>query len=130
VGKAIQVLDGKDVTIVATGETVYHAWQAGLRLKEQGVSARVLDMSWIKPFDMEAILKAARETGRFVTVEEHSQFGGLGAMVCETVAEHPVPVRILGIPDENVVHGTNAEIFHHYGLDADGIVKATLDFIK
>ena len=123
-----QILDGKDVTIVATGETVYHAWQAGLKLKEQGISARVLDCSWIKPFDEEAIRKAAKETGRIVTVEEHSQFGGLGAMVCETISENPVPVRILGIPDENVVHGTNAEIFHHYGLDAEGIVKAVLSF--
>ena len=128
VGKAIQIMDGKDVTIVATGETVYHAWQAGLKLKEQGISARVLDCSWIKPFDEEAIRKAAKETGRIVTVEEHSQFGGLGAMVCETISENPVPVRILGIPDENVVHGTNAEIFHHYGLDAEGIVKAVLSF--
>ena len=118
------------MTIVATGETVYHAWQAGLKLKEQGISARVLDMSWIKPFDTEAILKAAKETGRFVTVEEHSQFGGLGAMVCETISEHPVPVRILGIPDENVVHGTNAEIFHHYGLDAEGITKSVMDFVS
>jgi transketolase len=128
VGKAIQILDGKDVTIVATGETVYHAWQAGLQLKEKGISARVLDCSWIKPFDEEAIKKAAKETGRIVTVEEHSQYGGLGAMVCETISENPVPVRIIGIPDENVVHGTNAEIFHHYGMDAEGIVKAVIDF--
>ncbi len=130
VGKAITVCEGTDLTIVATGETVYHAWQAALQLKEQGVQARVLDCSWLKPFDEEAICKAARETGRIVTVEEHSQYGGLGAMVCETLAEHPVPVRILGIPDENVVHGTNAEIFHHYGLDAEGITKSTLDFIR
>lgn len=129
-GKAITVLDGTDVTIVAAGETVYHAWQAGLQLKEQGISARVLDMSWIKPFDEEAIKKAAIETGRIVTVEEHSQFGGLGAMVCETLSEHPVPVRIIGIPDENVVHGTNAEIFHHYGMDAEGIVKAVSSFLN
>lgn len=128
-GKAIQLLNGTDVTIVATGETVYHAWQAGLRLQEQGIKARVLDMSWIKPFDHEAIRKAAQETGRIVTVEEHSQFGGLGAIIVETLSEHPVPVRILGIPDENVIHGTNAEIFHHYRLDAEGIVKATKDFI-
>ena len=67
---------------------------------------------------------------RIVTVEEHSQFGGLGAMVCETLSEHPVPVHIIGIPDENVVHGTNAEIFHHYGMDAEGIVKATLAFLS
>ena len=65
-GKAIEVLDGNDVTIVATGETVYHAWQAGLKLREQGISARVLDMSWIKPFDEDAVRKAAAETGRIL----------------------------------------------------------------
>ena len=128
-GKAIQILDGTDVTIVSAGETVYHALQAGLQLKEKGISARVLDCSWIKPFDEEAILKAAKETNRIVTVEEHSQFGGLGAMVCETISENPVPVRIIGIPDENVVHGTNTEIFHHYRIDDEGIVKTTLEFI-
>lgn len=129
-GKAITVVEGNDLTLVATGETVYHAWQAALQLKEQGISARVLDMSWIKPFDQDAILKAAKETGRIVTIEEHSQFGGLGAMVCEVLSEHPVSVRIIGIPDENVVHGTNAEIFHYYGMDAEGIVSKTLDFIN
>ena len=127
-GKAITVAEGSDITIIATGETVYHAWQASLRLREQGVTARVLDMSWLKPFDEEAVRKAARETGRIVTVEEHSRFGGLGALVCETLSETPVPVRILGIPDENVVHGSNTEIFHYYGLDADGIVNAVLTF--
>ena len=130
VGKAITVLDGSDLTIIATGETVYHAWQAGLKLKAQGISARVLDCSWLKPFDEAAIRRAAAETGRIITVEEHSQYGGLGAMVCETLSENPVPVRIIGIPDENVVHGSNTEIFHRYGLDAAGIVKKTLDFIR
>ena len=125
-----KTLNGKDLTIVATGETVYHAWQAGLQLKKQGVSARVLDCSWIKPFDSEAIVKAARETGRIVTVEEHSRYGGLGAMVCEIISEHPVPVRIIGIPDENVIHGTNAEIFHYYGMDAEGIEKSVLTWMK
>jgi len=129
-GKAIQVCDGGDLTIVATGETVYHAWQAALQLREQGVSARVLDCSWLKPFDEAAIRQAARDTGRILTVEEHSRYGGLGAMVCEVLSEQPVPVRIIGIPDENVVHGTNQEIFHHYGMDAEGIVRSALDFLK
>ena len=129
-GKANQLLDGTDLTIIGCGETVYHAYQAGQKLKEQGISARVLDMSSLKPFDSEAILKAARETGRIITVEEHSRFGGLGGIVTETIAENPVPVHIIGIPDENVVHGTNKEIFAHYGLDADGIVKAALEFVK
>jgi len=128
-GRAITVVEGTDLTIVATGETVYHAWQAALLLRAEGISARVLDCSWLKPFDEEAIRRAARETGRIVTVEEHSRYGGLGAMVCETLSEHPVPVRILGIPDENVVHGSNTEIFHHYGLDAEGIARAARSFL-
>lgn len=129
-GKANMLLDGSDLTIIGAGETVYHAYHAGLELQKQGVSARVLDMSWLKPYDREAIEKAAAETGRIITVEEHSQFGGLGAIVTETLSEHPVPVRILGIPDEDVVHGTSPEIFHHYGLDTEGIVRAALDFVK
>ena len=130
IGKANTLHEGKDLTLIGAGETVWHALQAARQLEEKGVSARVLDLSWIKPFDSEAVLKAARETGRIITVEEHSRFGGLGALVAEAVSEHPVPVRILGIPDENAVHGTSPEIFHHYGLDAEGIVKAALDFVK
>ena len=130
IGKAITVTEGNDVTIIAAGETVYHAWQAALRLRPQGIQARVLDMSWIKPCDEEAVRRAARETGRIVTVEEHSRFGGLGAMVCEILSEHPVPVHIIGIPDENVIHGSNAEIFHYYGMDAEGIEKSVLTIMK
>lgn len=130
VGKANMLQDGKDITIIATGETTYHAKQAGIELAKQGISARVLDMAWIKPCDKEAVLKAAQETGRIITVEEHSKFGGLGAMVCEILSENPVPVRILGIPDEDAIHGTNKEIFHHYGIDAEGIVKNALDFLN
>lgn len=130
IGKANTLLEGDDLTIIGTGETVWHALQAGRALREKGIRARVLDLSWIKPFDREAVLKAARETGRIITVEEHSIFGGLGALVTEAISEHPVPVRILGIPDENAVHGASLEIFHHYGLDAEGIVKASLDFLK
>lgn len=130
IGKANVLLDGKDLTIIGTGETVYHAFQAGKALAEKGISARVLDLSWIKPFDKEAVLKAAKETGKIITVEEHSRFGGLGALVTEAISEHPVPVRILGIPDENVIHATSPEIFHHYGIDAEGIVASALDFLK
>lgn len=129
-GKANMLMDGTDVTIVAAGETVYHAFEAGKQLAAKGVKARVLDCSSIKPFDTEAIKKAALETGRIITVEEHSKFAGLGGIVCETIAENPVPVKILGIPNENAVHGTNKEIFHHYGLDAEGIVKTALEFVK
>lgn len=130
VGKANVLMDGKDLTIIGTGETVWHALQAGKALLEQGVGTRVLDLSWIKPFDRETVLQAARQTGRILTVEEHSRFGGLGALVAETLSEDPVPLRILGIPDENVIHGSSPEIFHHYGLDAEGITRAALDFLN
>ena len=130
IGKAVTLLEGNDLTIIGAGETVYHALEAGKQLAAKGIKARVLDMSWIKPCDEEAVKKAAAETGRIITVEEHSKFGGLGAMVCEILSENPVPVRIIGIPDENVVHGTNKEIFHYYGMDAEGIVKAAESFLK
>lgn len=130
IGKANTLAEGGDLTLIGTGETVCHCLSAARELRKLGVNARVLDMSWIKPCDSEAVLKAARETGRIITVEEHSKFGGLGAMVAEIISESPVPLRILGIPDENVVHGTNKEIFAYYGIDAAGIVKAALDFVK
>jgi transketolase len=87
-------------------------------------------MASVKPADTEAIRKAAMETGRIITVEEHSQFGGLGAIVVETLSENPVPVKIIGIPDENVIHAKALEIFAHYGLNIEGITKAALDFLK
>lgn len=128
-GKANTLLEGNDLTIIAAGETVYHAYQAGLMLREKGINARVIDMAFIKPYDKDAILKAAAETGRIMTVEEHSRFGGLGGIVTEVISEAPVPVKIIGIPDENVVHGNSAEIFAHYGLDKDGIFRAALNFL-
>lgn len=129
-GKANKLLEGTDLTIIGTGETVYHAYQAGLKLKKKGISVRVLDMSWVKPCDRHAVIDAAEQTGRIITVEEHSRFGGLGALVTEILSENPVPVHILGIPDEDVIHGTSAEIFAHYELDTDGIVRAALGFLK
>lgn len=131
IGKSIQLQDGKDLTIIATGETVYHAFEAGKRLAAEGISTRVIDMHTLKPADTEAIVKAAEETGRIITVEEHSMYGGLGGIVTETVCQScPVPVRILGIPDENAIHGKPLEIFHYYNLDADGIYATAKDFVK
>lgn len=127
IGKAIQIHDGNDLTVIACGEPVWHALEAAKKLAEEGINVRVLDMSLaIKPCDREAVVKAAKETGRIITVEEHSRFGGLGGMVTEIVCEE-VPgtkVTILGIPDENAVHGTDKEIRHYYGLDAEGIYNA------
>ena len=131
IGKSIQLQDGKDLTIIATGETLYHAFEAGKRLAAEGISTRVIDMHTLKPADTEAIVKAAEETGRIITVEEHSMYGGLGGIVTETVCQScPVPVRILGIPDENAIDGKPLEIFHYYNLDADGIYATAKDFVK
>ena len=127
-GKANTVAEGADLTIIAAGETVYHALQASRSLEKKGVHARVLDLSCIKPFDADAVRKAAAETGRIITVEEHSIYGGLGALVTECISEHPVPVKILGIPDENVIHASSPEIFAYYGIDAAGIEKTALSF--
>lgn len=124
IGKATQIHDGNDLTIIAVGEPVWHSLEAAKRLEAEGIHARVLDMSLaIKPCDREAVIKAAKETGRIITVEEHSRYGGLGGMVAEIICEE-VPgtkMTILGIPDENAIHGTDKEIRHYYGLDADGI---------
>lgn len=127
IGKAIQLHDGDDLTIIACGEPVWHALEAAKRLENDGIQARVIDMSLaIKPCDREAVVNAARETGRIITVEEHSRYGGLGGMVAEIVTEEMpgTEMTILGIPDENAVHGTDKEIRHYYGLDADGIYDA------
>lgn len=130
IGKANVLLEGNDITLIGTGETVYHAYKAGKMLHEKGIKARVLDMASIKPYDKEAIVKAAKETGRIITVEEHSQFGGLGSLVTETLSESPVPVKIIGIPDEHAINGKSPEIFAYYGLDYKGIFNSAIEFLK
>ena len=88
------------------------------------MNVRVVDMHTIKPLDVEAVLAAA-QTGKLVTVEEHSVRGGLGGAVAEVVCQvHPVKMRILGLPDETLFSGTNKEVFQHYGLTPEGIAAA------
>lgn len=128
--KAVTVQDGTDLTIIACGELVYEAKKAAETLAAEGKSVRVLDMYCLKPLDTEAVLKAAKETKAILTVEEHSPYGGLGAMVAQlTAAEYPTKVRSLTLPDAPVVTGNSADIFHHYGLDAEGIVKAAKELL-
>ncbi len=126
IGKANVLLEGDDLTIIGTGETVFHCLDAGKKLHEQGIKARVIDMHTLKPFDKEIVEKAARETGKIITVEEHSIFGGLGSAVAEIVAQTGnATLKILGIPDEFAIHATPIEIFKYYGIDAEGILKTT-----
>jgi transketolase len=130
IGKANILLDGNDITLIGTGETVYHCLKAGKELQSKGIMARVIDMHTLKPIDEKIIIDAAKETKGIITVEEHSIFGGLGGIVSEIVAQvNPVPMRILGIPDEYAIHGTPLQIFKHYGIDSKGIFHTAIDFV-
>jgi len=129
--RAKLVCEGSDMTIIACGETVWHARQAAIHLKESGVSARVLDMFCLKPADERAVIAAARETGAILTVEEHSIYGGLGELVAGVTARHaPVKMRMLGFPDEEYKVGKSDELFEYYGLNAGGIVKAAIQLLR
>ena len=129
--KAITVKEGSDVTLIACGEMVKPALDVAALLAEQGISARVLDMYCVKSLDRDAVEKAARETRAIVTVEEHSLLGGMGSMVSQVVGETcPVKVKNLALPDEPAIAGKSSEVFHHYGLDAQGIVQAVREVLK
>ncbi|MDU4939128.1 MAG: transketolase family protein [Clostridium sp.] len=131
IGKANVMREGKDITIIATGETVKPAIEASDELKELGIKCRVLNMHTIKPLDEEAIIKAAKETGYIITVEEHSIYGGLGAAVSEVVVQNaPVPMKIVGIKDEAAITGTSKEIFNYYGLSKENLVKLAKELIE
>ena len=124
IGKAVTMKEGTDITIIATGETVRIALDSAETLKQDGIDCRVINMHTIKPLDKEAIIKAAEETGRIITIEEHSIFGGLGSAVAEVVSQsHPVPVKILGLPDEPAIAGKTAEVFEYYGLSVENVRK-------
>ncbi len=130
VGKAIWLRNGKDAAIIACGEMVYHANEAAKLLEAEGILVSVLDMHTIKPLDEESVLKAA-QTGAVVTVEEHIIRGGLGGAVAEVICQnHPVKMKILGLPDETVYSGTSTEVFEHYRLNAEGIAEAVRELLK
>lgn len=123
-GKGVTLKDGKDITIIATGLMVAEAIEAGKALAEQGIDARVINIHTIKPIDRDIIVKAARETGKIVTVEEHSVIGGLGSAVGDVVLEeYPVPVVKIGINDVFGHSGPAKDLLVEYGLTADNIVK-------
>lgn len=126
VGKGITIKDGKDVTIIASGLMVAEAMEAGKALAEQGIDARIINIHTIKPIDRDIIIKAAKETGRIVTVEEHSVIGGLGSAVGDVVLEEcPVPVIKIGMNDKFGESGAAKELLKKYGLCAENIVAVT-----
>ena len=120
--KSILIQEGNDITIIACGEMVFAAKEAGEALAKMGISARVIDMYCVKPIDIDAVIRAARETKSIVTIEEHSYIGGMGAMVSQIVTNHcPTTVKNLALPDSAVVTGTSKEVFDCYKLNAEGI---------
>ena len=126
VGKGITIKDGKDITIIASGLMVAEAMEAGRALAEQGIDARIINIHTIKPIDRDIIIKAARETGKIVTVEEHSVIGGLGSAVGDVVLEEcPVPVIKIGMNDKFGESGAAKELLKKYGLCAENIVAVT-----
>jgi transketolase len=125
IGKANQVRDGKDLTIIACGIMVAAALDAAQELSESGIEARVLDMHTLKPIDIEAVERAAVETGAIVTAEEHLLEGGLGSVVARVVTERaPVPMEYVGIRNTYAESGQAQELLEKYGLMPADIVRS------
>jgi transketolase len=123
--RAVLLRDGDDATVIAIGSLTSRALDAAALLEAEGVSVRVLNLPFLDPLDEEAVVAAARETGRIVTAEEATVSGGLGAAVSSVVVtRHPVPMRILGVPRVFAPTGSAAFLLDHFGLSADGIVTA------
>lgn len=129
-GKGVTLKDGKDLTIIANGICVAEAIGAAELLKADGIDARVINIHTVKPLDEELVIKAAKETGKIVTVEEHSVIGGLGSAVCDCVcANAPVPVKKIGMQDVFGESGPAAALVKKYQLDAEGIYKQIKEFV-
>ena len=124
IGKGVELKSGKDVTIIATGIMVAKALEASEMLSEEGISARVINISTIKPIDKDIIIKAAKETKGIVTAEEHSIIGGLGSAVAEVLVENcPVPMKRVGVEDTFGESGNGDELLVKYGLTPENIIK-------
>ena len=130
-GKGIVLREGKDVTIVATGLCVAEALGAAEQLAAKGIDAKVINIHTIKPLDEELIVAAAKETGKVVTVEEHSVIGGLGSAVCDCLsAKAPTTVLKIGVNDVFGESGPAVQLIKKYGLDADSIAAKVEAFVK
>ena len=130
IGKGIVLREGKDLTIVATGLMVSEALAAAEMLAKDGIEAKVLNIHTIKPLDEELIISAAKETGKVVTVEEHSVIGGLGSAVCDVLSEKaPTPVKKIGVYDRFGESGPAVKLLEKYGLTADGIYTQIKEYL-
>ena len=131
-GKGRIIRSGRDVAIIATGETVYPALEAAEKLMEQNIAATVVSMHTIKPLDTDLLNHLAEKCGAILTVEEHSVYGGLGEACASFLIQsgYSKPFRIMGIPDEYTVTGSQLDIFNHYGINRDGIASAASEIVK
>jgi len=128
IGKAVQIGEGTDATIIATGVTVSEAIKAKEKLENKGVNVRVLDIHTIKPIDKETIIKCAKETKKIITIEDHSIIGGLGSSVCEVLSEeYPCKVIRMGIKDTFGKSGKAQELMKYFEITADDIIKNVID---
>ena len=131
IGKGKVLKEGKDLTIIACGPLVAESLRAAEHLEKNGINARVINMSTIKPLDNDLVLKCAKETGAIVTAEDHSIIGGLGGAVAEFLAEnYPVPLERVGVKDKFGESGSPAELYKKYGLTAENIAESAKRVIK
>ncbi len=131
IGKGITLKEGTDVTIIATGLCASESLKAAEKLAEDGINAKVINIHTIKPLDEELVINAAKQTGKIVTVEEHSVIGGLGSAVCDCLSEnYPAPVLKIGMNDVYGVSGPAVELLKMYGLDSEGIYGKVKKFCK
>jgi transketolase len=131
-GRARTLREGRDLAFIATGETVIHALLAAELLKRKsGVDCRVLSVHTIKPFDTATVLAAAGDCGAVITVEEHLANGGLGEAAASAIAQAGLGTRfrIVAIPDEETVTGSQADIFRHYGISMEGLAQKALQLL-
>ncbi len=125
IGKGIQIGGGTDATIIATGVVVSEAIEAMEELREKGINIRVIDMHTIKPIDKDIIVKAAKETKKIITIEDHSIIGGLGSAVCEVLSEnYPTKVYRMGIKDEFGKSGKAEDLLKYFKIDKNAIIEA------
>jgi transketolase len=132
IGKSIQLRFGTDITFIATGETVARALAACDILAEAGISAGVISMHTIRPFDQQALFRAVQTSQAIITVEEHSIYGGLGSQCAAILMEAGfwIPFRRVAFPDENLVTGSQEEIFRHYGITPEGLSKTARELLN
>lgn len=130
IGKGEVMREGDDIAIIANGLMVYEAIKAGETLAAEGINARIINMSTVKPIDEELVLAAAKECGKIITCEEHSVVGGLGEAVCSFLSEnYPTPVRRIGVEDKFGFSGPAAEVLEAFGLCESNIVKVAKEFL-